>query len=109
MGGCWNRRGIVPLGAVVNKKQQTLLDPFSQKRVLEETRKSHFRNDNVHIEMAQEFGRRVSWAEKEGIPIAIAFESCREHFKIVGQAMIDIGESITLEMTGLKESPSGKE
>jgi hypothetical protein len=79
------------------------MDEFTKKRVIEVTRKSHFNNEAVYIKMAEEFGRRVGLAEKDGIPVEIAFESCKEHFKIVGQAMIDIANGITFQMCDLKK------
>lgn len=53
------------------------------------------------IELGQEFGRRVGMAEREGIPLPIAFEACRENFRVAGEMMIAIANEITLEMTGL--------
>lgn len=79
------------------------LDPFTKKRIIDQTKKNHFNDSKVFIEMAEEFGRRVAYAQKKGIPLPIAFESCKEHFKIVGQAMIDIANMVTIEVLSENE------
>lgn len=74
------------------------MDPFTKKRTHERVRENHFGSANVYAEMASEFGRRVAWAEKEGLPRDMAIEACREHFKIVGKAMQDLADFCADEM-----------
>lgn len=74
------------------------MDIFTKKRTLEITRDTHFNNNALAIEMGKEFGKRVGHAVADGLPLEMAFESCKEHFAIVGQTMIEISKSVTIDM-----------
>jgi len=72
-------------------------DPFTAKRTKDLIREKHFENAAIYKDLAEEFGRRVGYAVREGLPPEMAFEACREHFKVMGQAMIDLANEIQLE------------
>ncbi len=81
---------------------QTSVDPFTLKKVKDLAKKTHFDNHIGHKEMAFEFGQRVALAVKDGIPRDIAIEYCREHFKHIGQIMLDIADTCADEMHKIK-------
>lgn len=74
------------------------LDPFTKKRVLETMRDPDPKQ--LFLELAKEFGQRWGHAVAQGLSHAVAFEACKENFKTVGQAMIDVSQVVSLEMLG---------
>lgn len=72
-------------------------DPFTRKRIQEMTRDNHFGNNLVWKDIAEEFGKRVGFAVREGLPFEVAFEAAKEHYRVVGKCMIDIANSVQAE------------
>lgn len=54
--------------------------------------------EKLMLELATEFGERLGYAHVSGIPKEVAFDLCKKHFLVTGQAMIDLANIITIDV-----------
>ena len=60
--------------------------------------KKSYSEKDLTIECAQDFGKLIAYAEKDGLSVPVAFEMAKNHFKIYGKAMQDFADLVSLEV-----------
>lgn len=67
---------------------EVMIDPFTQKSVV----RIFTDKTTLPLQLAEEFGSRVGWAMQQGLAREVAIESCRIHFKNVGDVMVNFAD-----------------
>jgi len=68
-----------------------------QKAFINKHCKKQYSEKDLMIECAQDFGRLIGHAERDGLSVPVAFEMAKNHFKVYGKAMQDFAELVSLE------------
>lgn len=69
-----------------------------QKAFIKTHSSKSYKEKDLMIECAQDFGRLIGEAERDGLSVPVAFEMARNHFRIYGQAMVEFSKVVTIEM-----------
>ena len=83
-----------------------------QRALIKKTMKRSYSEKDLMLECARDFGFLVADGEKNGLPVQVAFEAAKSHFKTYGKAMMEFSDLITIEMCPpppRKESPHDPE
>lgn len=81
---------------MLNDIQRQFVKKFQQKKYSER---------DLMVECAEDFGRLIAHAEKDGLSIPVAYELARNHFRIYGKAMMEFADLVTIEMMPTPKSP----
>lgn len=68
-----------------------------QKAFINKHCRKNYSEQDLMRECAQDFGRLIAYAEKDGLSVPVAFEMAKNHFKTYGKAMQDFAELVSLE------------
>lgn len=74
-----------------------MLNDIEKQRIKRIVRPVYEKRD-LMMDCAEDFGRLIAYAEKEGLTVPQAFEAAREHFRLFGAAMIEFSKLVTIEM-----------
>ena len=68
-----------------------------QKAFIKKHGKKSYSERDLMVECAQDFGRLMGEAERDGLSTAVAFEMAKNHFLTYGKAMVEFGNLVTIE------------